>query len=262
MRSMVQLPVTPTDIETGLPYCFLPPPDLPPAPSAGFRNIERHADWNHQFPKSDIRHSDIPVITDVGGLALQNLRVQWVDYDQHHKIYNFQFAGPVQPRSNSELFKTLVMGLAGSIPEMALDLSGDEPREVGLTPSQRHELWLSGQVRPCDARSVYTYLFNHVFEQDVDHIRFLELEEFLQTCNHQRKLYLGHCLAAKLVERAVEPIESVYRSAALNPLVPVHPRDFVKRHLTPSRFGPVINELHRVLGSERRRVRSEQLVAA
>jgi hypothetical protein len=249
---------TPVDEETGLPYCFVPPNDLPPVKGPGEANIERLADWNHQFPRADIKYGNNPVISGIASMALLNLRGQWVDYRQHHDVYNPLFDNPRQPQTTNQLSTTLIMGLAGSVPEGALDLSREAPQIVSLSPKQRQNLWMSGQVRVLSTGEVSRYLFDHVFDQELDYINDDELVEFLCTFDWERRIFLGHRIAAKIVERAVEPVAPIYKAAHrqgdLHPAVPAHPRDFVKRKLTRSgKFGPVFNELHHRLGPERRR---------
>ena len=257
---------TPIDEATGLPYCFAPYDGLAPVVSRG-ENLARLADWNHQFPKAEVKYGDNPVLEGLGKAALVSSRVQWVDYNQHHGPYNHLYVGPQQPKTQEALVTTLVMAEAGFIPEMAIDLSGEEPTEVGLTIEQRHHLWESGQVRVWDPVSVRKYLFEYVFQQEVDHIRDSELDEFLHTFNLERRIHLGHLLAAKIVERAVEPVDGIYRAARKQGLLSSgsasHVRDFVKPRLTPGRhFGTVFSELHRKLGSYSRERKSVELAAA
>lgn len=249
---------TPIDY-TGLPFCFAPYENLAPVVPQGEINRDRLADWNHMFPKYEIHTSNSPVLQeDLGRLALQNARVQWVDYSQHHDKYNHWFKGPKQPQTSEDLFKTLVMATAGYIPAKAIDLSGDDPKIVELTNSQRKFLWMSGQVRQYDESSVRSYLFDYALSQDVDHIHERSLDEFLHTFNLEKKIHLGHCIAAKIVERAVEPIEYIYstaqRSELLKPGLPKHPRDYVKHRMIPSphRFGRVMNILSMRLGAYNR----------
>lgn len=258
---------TPVDEFSGVPYCFAAPESLAPVAAKG-ANLDRRGDWNHMFPKYEVKTSDSPVLQDdLAKLALISARVQWVDYDQHHYVYNPQFVGPPHPQDEEALATTLVMTEAGFVPEMAIDLSGSEPRVVGQTLAQRHEFWLSGQVRAWDVVAVRKWLFGYVFRQEVDHIRESELDEFLHTFNLERRIHLGHCLAAKMVERAVEPIDAVYSTARKQGLLPVaataNIRDFVKPRLTPGKgFGPVFSALHQKLGSYNRERKLVELVAA
>ncbi len=258
---------TPIDEFSGLPYCFAASADLAPVAPKGM-NHDRHGDWNHVFPRYEVRTSDSPALQDdMAKLALISSRVQWVDYDQHHEVYNHQFVGPPQPQTEEALATTLVMAEAGFIPEMAIDLSDGEPRVVGQTLAERHEFLLSGQVRAWDKVAVRKWLFGYVFRQEVDHIRENELDEFLHTFDLERRIQLGHLLAAKMVERAVEPIDAVYSTARKQGLLPMgattNIRDFVKPRLTPGRsFGPVFSALHQKLGSYNRERRLIQLAAA
>ncbi len=258
--------ITPID-ETGLPFCFAPT-KLPPVRSAlpitadGFQ--DRQADLNHMFPKYEVAISQSPALKDdVARAALTGARVQWVDFGQHHDAYNPQFIGPDHPQTDADLFRTLAMATAGYIPEHALDLSGDEPKIVGLTNYERKEFWRSGQVDVMCQADVSRYMFRYFMQTDADHIEQTEVEEFLYTLDADRRLQLGHQLAAKIVERAVEPIEEPYQAARKQKVLtfvrignkksqaPNNSRDLVKAKLrVGSRFEPIVNALQYRLARE------------
>lgn len=269
------LPLTPIDEATGLPWCFAPNPYLPPAPKPNEPNYDRSAEWNHQFPKVEVIYGGNPVLEGLGRMALLNLRHQWVGFNDHHIGYNPNFIGPLQPATTSRFAATIVMGLAGYVPEFSLDFSVSKPRERRLTPEERRFLWESGQLKVACESEVVHYLFDYVFQQDVDHIRETEMDEFLHTFDLQRRIFLGHTLAAKIIERAVEPFNGVYatahkqgllqlrgpRSSCVRP--PTHPRDLVKGMITSGRrFGKVYSELHKKLGSANRVRKMDQCMAS
>jgi hypothetical protein len=257
---------TPVDEATGLPYCFAPYDGLAPVARNG-ENLARLGDWNHQFPRYEVKCSENPALDQLGKQALIGSRVQWVDFSQHHDLYNNLFVGPRQPQTREALACTLVMAEAGFIPDVAIDLSRSQPREMAVSPEQRRYLWESGQVRVWDTVSVRKWLFRYVFEQEVDHIRPSKLDEFLHTPDLQHRIQLGHTLAAKIVERAVEPIDGVYSAARKQGLLAAsnttHVRDFVKPRLTAgASFGLVFNELHKKLGAYNRSLKEQELAAA
>lgn len=269
------LPLTPIDERTGLPWCFAPNPDLPSVPKTGERNLERIAEWNHQFPKVEVLYGANPALEGLGRMALLNLRHQWVAYKDHHEHYNPNFIGPLQPATPGRLAATVVMGLAGYVPEYCLDFSGRRPRERWLKSEEREFLWKSDELKVACEGEVIQFLFEYVFQQDIDHIRENEMDEFLHTFDLSRRIFLGHCLAAKIIERAVEPFNGVYAAAHKQGLLrapvnkdrakqpPAHPRDLVKSKLTSgSRFGKVYNELHKKLGTYNRARKVQQGVAA
>lgn len=249
--------ITPTDEVTGLPACFAPMETLPPVMRPGERNVERFADLNHMFPKAEVRAGLGSEFDEVAVLALINLRGQWVEWGQHHDVYNHVYIGPRLPTTDAQLASTLLYGLAGDIPEIAIDLTGYSPKEVGLTMQERKMLWESGQVRTISEGEVRRYLFRYVMEQSVDHIRVKDLADFLREPDRERRIYRAHCLAAKIVERAVEPFEEGYqyvRAYGVNgERLPAHPRDFLKPRLVPrGSTGRLVATLVQRLGSYRR----------
>lgn len=253
---------TPTDEVTGLPYCFAPNPDLAPIPRRGELNLVRLGDWNHQFPRANVLRSEHRVLEGLGKLALLNLRGQWVSYEHHHYRYNIEFDDPDYPANEQQLFTTLVMGVAGDVPEGALDFSGAKTKIRKIKPEERRLLWESGQIKIISESAVREYLREYVFQQDLDHLRINEIDEFLHTYDYDKRIYLAHALSAKIVERAVEPIESIYterrKKGLLHPAAPNNVRDFVKPKLSASRFGPVFSELQKTLGAHKRQLKAEQ----
>lgn len=205
--------VTPTD-HTGLPFCFAPTAGLPRPGSYPVDRLHPAADLNHQFPKHNVQTGDHPVLTDdVARTALSQLRVQWVDYRQHHGPYNHLFADPVYPETPQALFQTLAAGDAGYVPEQAIDLSGKVPKIIGLTKKQRKWLWTSGQVRTSCPSAVRGYMRRYVIEQDVDHIDRGKVEDFIYVAEREERVRLAQELAVQVTERAAEPIEPVFQEA-------------------------------------------------
>lgn len=257
----------PIDLATGLPYCFVPNPDLPPVmwPQP---NIERIADWDHQYPRVETRYGNNPVLLRYGAnLALMNLRIQWTMFDEHHEVWNNSaFIGPMQPGNAKQLAATMLFGISGYIPPIGLNLQSGTPVEQKLTDDERRFLWESKQVRIACESPVLSYLRAYVLSQEVDHIQDRQVDEFLHTFDLERRVYLGHCLAAKVIERAVEPFDQAYTAAhkrgllsirddtsgALGP-APPNPRDLLKSKLTRGRrFGPVMDALLQRLASYRK----------
>lgn len=249
--------VTPVDELTGLPACFAPTEGLVPVPGPDDKNIDRPADWNHMFPRFEVMNNPESAFGQVGKIALMNLRAQWVEWHQHHDVYNYNFVGPKQPLTEAELARTSLFGLSGEVPEIAIDLSGFSPKQVGLTMKQRKHLWESGQVKVLSEGDVRKFLFEYVMQQDVDHIRTGELMEFLREMDMGRRIYKAHCLAAKIVERAVAPFQDEYSEFRLQSVngetLPTNPRDFLKQKLIPRHAkGKLVSILNKKLGAFRR----------
>lgn len=266
--------ITPVD-HTGLPYCFAPNTSLPPAGSSpaevdGSHNYGREADFNHQFPKYEVALSPSPALDDIGRAALVGARVQWVDYYQHHEVYNPKFVGPEHPPARPELFQALAMATSGYVPEFAIDLS-DDPKIVGLTTKQRKWLWTSGQVRVYCQSDVSKFLLGYIAGADIDHVDQLAVEEFIYTCDYDKKLELGRILTDQVIERVTEPLEPIYREARKKNLLtfvrvgnikrapPESAKELVRQKLTVGHKQGIVHHLfHRRFAARRpRRSRSE-----
>lgn len=243
------LPPTPVDTLSGIPLCFVPCPDLPPPGTPPVNGI-RVGDWNHVTPRSDIHASTHPLHDEMTKRALLGMRIQWVPFDWHHEEYNPRFSGPELPVTRESLAAAFILALGNYIPPMALNFSNDEPTVDELSRQERLTLLTSGQVRMSDELSVVSWLRRYMFEQSVDHVRRDKLERFLYTFDDRERIDLTHYLGAKIIERAVEPIDAIYREAwrtgGLPPGAPRHSRDIVKQALMRGRrLGPVASEMHR-----------------
>jgi len=255
-------PTRPIDELTGLPYCFAPNPDLPAVLPRG-QNHLREGDLDHHFPKVETKHGGNPVLElPFARMALMNLRVQWSTFEDHHDKWNkLPVIGPMQPRTPQQLAATVLFGLSMYIPPVALTLHNDHFVETWLDALERSRMVESGQIQVANEQEGINYLQWYVMAQEVDHIKQVQLDEFLHTFNRERKIYLAHTLAAKIVERAVEPFEGAYTKAYKQGMLsvrqasgvvraPANPRDLVKAKLTTGRrFGVIMDAMaHRLAG--------------
>lgn len=151
----------------------------------------------------------------------------------------------------------LMMAEAGYIPADAMDFTGEEAVIRTLSWQERNFLRESGHVRPACEGFVRKYLLETVKSQDVDWVHEQIWNDFLKTFDMDRKLYLAHTLAAKLVEQVVEPVAESYRQASkeglLDPRLPKSPADFVKKTILRAAKDQAVNEMSSVFGKEKRR---------
>lgn len=269
--TLPDFPTRPIDEVTGLPYCFAPNPDLPDVVPRG-QNLARAGDLDHQYPQVETKHGANPVLDlPYARMALMNLRLQWSTFEDHHDRWNrYPVIGPMQPGTPEQLAATLVFGLSGYVPPMALRLDDDSFSQVRLSNRDRWRMWESGQLFVANEGAVVGYLRSFVLVQEVDHIKENELDEFLCTQNRARKIELARILASKVVERAVEPFEAAYtqmhRQGVLSvrdPLrqkivrAPATPGDLVNDKLTSGRrLGQIIDPLAQRLAQRRRVLRA------
>jgi deoxycytidine triphosphate deaminase len=117
-----------------------------------------------------------------------------------------------------------VLAYAGYIPEEAVDVRGQRPERVMLTPEERL-LLQTGEVIYTERRmSSLTgrdtnnikrgvYFMKHAMAQGFDHLKQSQLDEFVATDDPHRRLQLGMFIVNQAFLRAVEPIEDLYRVA-------------------------------------------------
>lgn len=198
---MAALAMTPVDA-IGMPLPILP-----------FDEHERDAslrstDWHHHFHP---RRS--PLLTDDGGKAIRNVRLQLTDWKEHHILYHGYYNGPELPTTAEEKFGLTVLAIAGYVPAEALDVSRRKPRVVKLSDDQRDRLWNSGELRVAGPDAVRKFLVQHTLGQSLESVDENIVDEFLNSTSRNRRIALGSELLKYAVDLAVEPLDPFYRSA-------------------------------------------------
>lgn len=244
----------PSDEMTGLPLCYAPSFNLP-NPRNKRRVNDRLADWEHLLPKAEVRNSNNnPVVrSDIAKVALYGSRIQWVDYNQHHLKKNHIYRGPKHPHTVLSLLKFFVFAEADYIPPDVVDFTGKEPV---IRPISKRELNLIryGKHLKC-ASSPYIkgHLLDYVFKNGFEEIDKERALEFVQTEDRERKLYLAHTLAAKMVEIVIDPIAEPYKIAKrehlIDPSLPNSPVEYLKRRITPENK-QMIHQVCKLFGSK------------
>jgi hypothetical protein len=200
--------VTPVDELTGLPLPLAPPDYLLPL------NRYDEANWHHH---AHPRRS--PLLQGMAGIAVRNVRLQLAELGEHNK-YHQNYFGPPLPETPEAQFSYTVMAAAGYVPPAAIEVNGRKPKIVSIDHEQRNRLWQSGELKVASLESVRKFLKDYVLAQDTSHLHENVIDEFLHTPDVERKQYLGNLLLAKVIERAVEPVDNPYRYAYREGLIP------------------------------------------
>lgn len=225
--------VTPTDKLSGLPLPIVPDKQWYPY---GRPDI---ADWHHSW------HPRLaPELRSVGGLALRNCRLQLTARKFHNEgehSYHKYYRGPELPDEEDEQFRLVVLSVAGYMPTRGIDLSGEAPREIDLTPRQLSILRKQDSDKEFAYRSfrygyepVRDFLSSYCIQNSIGDSRRTQLlvDEFLNTTDNDKRIYLGNLLLAKKSEIASEPIRELYVAAKnkglLHPRMPHSPHTLVK----------------------------------
>jgi len=193
--------ITPVDIPTGLP--------LPLLPTDRYLSLDRsdEANWHHHaHPRKD------PLLKGVGGVAVRTVRLQLSPFNEHNNYHNY-YVGPELPVTAEQQFSYVVMAAAGYVPSEALDVRTRKPKIVPIDQGLRNKLWQSGELKPSSLVPIQSFMKSYVLDQDFSHLHENMVDELLNTTNHERKQFLGHLLLAKVIEHAVEPLDTIYRRA-------------------------------------------------
>ncbi|HET9174115.1 MAG TPA: hypothetical protein VFN56_02425 [Candidatus Saccharimonadales bacterium] len=216
------LPMTPTDLLTGLPLPILPTAHFAP-----------HADMHHHFhPKRSVE------LRGVGGQAVRCVRVQKVNYDTHHDDYHRNFYGPPLPETDEAKFFTVLMAMA-CVPNQAIAFRRGNPRIVTMTNTQRKRLYSFEHMRVNGQNIIRTFIGDYIVDQDIRGAGLTNatIDEFIYTTSRFRRAQLGHYILGLATVLATEPLEDPYRQACKQNLIhPGFPRTaqrFTKFHLGP-----------------------------
>lgn len=208
--------ITPIEEVTGIPYPLYPSRELPPVPVGRARNIERIADWHHPFhPRQELIHGNL------GDVAVRHCRIQWAEYNDHHHRYHGAFIGPALPEEPVDQFRTVVLAVAGYVPQQAIGFdSRSRPIIKEICDSERKMLWDGRQIRVANLATARDFMLNYTLTRDFSDINLGTIDEFLHTTNLNRKKELGGTLLAIAAYQAAEPMENLYRSLRRSHLLP------------------------------------------
>ena len=202
---------TPSDKLSGLPLPILP-----------FKSASETSWHHHAHPRNDMS------LKKGGGMVVRTVRLQQVEgpsgaaifnrngkvdakYGPHQRYHLF-YGGPVLPTSKKEQFEYSVWASAGYVPTEALDVRGDSPEKVLMTPEQIR-LLQDRDLKVSDYSLLSAFLKEYLFEQDLSHVNDQRIDEFVTTTDDKRKRFLGHWLLAQASEVATEPLDPPYREA-------------------------------------------------
>jgi hypothetical protein len=209
-------------------YSGLPLPIAPLAVDLSFiRNQKRYlessrSDEHHHFYPNASLESD-------GQRVLRHSRLQYgvrLLHDKYHRFYDrADLSG-----SDASCFELGILATAGYIPELAVDVRGKNPRIVRLSEQQREEMQ-SQTIYPEQRYSETTgrdmnkikrgwFFMNYALNQNFDHVKQYLLEEFIETDDKKRRLWLGSTIVDLAFWKASEQIEGVYKSAYKAGLIP------------------------------------------
>lgn len=231
---MAAVRLTPMDRLAGLPLPIVPAEN----PVA--------ADWHHHFhPKKS------PLLKgDLGAQAVRAVRLQRTDgndHDEYHRIY----AGPPLPETDEERFATIIMAVAGYVPEHGISVRNRKPKVVKMKEEQRRHLQTSGDIKVGCQDLIRGFLRQYVMSQPIEGISLsdLAIEEFITTENQDRRLLIGHNILAQITDLATESVDETYwranRQNLLLPGLPPNVRRFAKISLGNLRHRTVlVNQLH------------------
>lgn len=181
-----------------------------------------------------------------GSRAVRLSRVQMTPIFLHNRFHNFYRGGVELPVSEEEEFRLTILGYAGYIPEMGVDVSRSEPRVTHITRAQRRELRQpgvftaeQGKVR---SRKIGDFLIGYVTRHglDMDSSESL-IDQFLFAETFERRWKVGMKLIEHATDNAAQPFDQEYatlrKKRQLNVTASRCPRRLVRRHIVNEQVG-------------------------
>lgn len=168
-----------------------------------------------------------------------------------HKRYHDKYAGTQLPYDCDEEFRITVLGNAGYVPELGVDLSGSNPEIRYLRPEERAHLQEPGMYR-IERKGEYQaeigrFLMSYAIWQDFGDTKktrelidkFLSIDRKQIRKNpelQQEREQLGFWLLSKAIKAAATPIEPTFERAKQNALrigSPTCARLVVREYVAP-----------------------------
>ena len=189
------LEITPADELSGLP---LP---LVPTEIGGPENWHHHAHPNLS-----------PLLSDEGGIAVRNARIQKTDARVNHKLYHDYYYGPNLPSTPEDQFIYAVWACADYIPQFGLDFPYTNPVKKRLTSDHIDRL-RKGDLKPESLHRVRRFMRNHLVNQDLSFIPQDKVDDFIGARRPIRRAEAGNWILERLAELATEPMRASYKRA-------------------------------------------------
>lgn len=198
-----------------------------------------------------------------------------------HKRFNRHFEHTPLAKARVNRLGHLLLSLARYLPKEAVDVRPDTPECRELTLEERQTMWENDEIHIKNIAGAQKLLIKHVTEQKIatenEEVRE-DVNEFLVTDNHNRRMILGKKLFRLAAKSAVEPIEPIYLNAWESGLlprqrlneseetkrgitktkaIPKDPHLFIARHVIPTSERMekrVVQRLHQVMRSRQAQV--------
>ena len=144
--------------------------------------------------------------------SLRGSREQELFRDEHD-LYHATFGTPELPQTEFDLIRTLVLCAAGYMPAWGVSLyPGRNPERVPLSPAERAKLAGRHGVHVEHLGRIRRVLIDYVVRHGIDQGE-LEVEEFLETEDMERKAQIGRTLIERASMEATVPLQYVYARA-------------------------------------------------
>jgi hypothetical protein len=172
-------------------------------------------DKHHRFaPKKRLLHKE----PDMGKL-LRYSCYQYVPV-KLHRAFNSYYDEPKLPKDIAARFGAILLSIARYLPEDAVDVSGESPKEEGLSLEERQRIWANNELRPEQGSKLQQELLNHVATRKIEGVDLNLVQEFVTTPSDDIRIKIGKQLLRAAAEVAVEPVEQDYIDAWESKLLP------------------------------------------
>lgn len=217
--------LTPTCETTGLPL-----PILPSEPRIRGAFLFNRPNYHHpHHPDSD------PVLADSRGRALRGSRMIKTPY-ANHLFYHQTFVGPELPETDEEVFKTLVLNVAGVIPKEGIDISAPHSWSQRPISEDEHSRFAQpGIIKVERAKNIARFISEYTLEsRDDDLVSNRELEEFVDNnTSYERKREIASNFLGETLDDLLTELNPLHKKLKQEGLV-VNKQSKTLRHVAKS----------------------------
>jgi len=167
--------------------------------SSAERLLQRPTDLHHHWhPARELKSMGSQ------GEALRNCRVQQVSWGLHHLGYHNVFKGPDVPNNKEDIFRKVVLSVAGVVPRQAIDIKRGDFKIIDLSQKQHNQL--ANRISIANSKPISRFFADFVASQDMKEVvSSSEIEEFLdRRTTRVRKHEIARILLSGAIDLSVD----------------------------------------------------------
>lgn len=221
---------------------FIP---LPLAPDlegvySSFECNDHHSRHRRRDPELSAFNKNIDPIEKWGSIVrasrIERVPILW------HNRYHRDFSNSVHPKNIHQRAATLIMDLAGYLPQQIIDTRNRNTRIRKMTETEKLALQSPGimKVESGYQNLITTFLARYIVEYGLSEvISHKAVDMFLETNDPDEKLRAGFAIVSLAASVVVDPVEPVYQTARATGAIPHNKPASVRRLVLKRPLNPV-----------------------